>query len=94
MHTDLIHVGFNNFISINRIIAIIPPGSAPTKRLIKEAKEKGSLIDMTNGRRTKAVLVLDNGIIVLAALNPETISGRLTVTRDIGSKEDSLEENE
>lgn len=77
MTVELIHVGFGNILAMNRVIAITAPNSAPTKRIIQEGKTKGVLIDMTNGRRTKAVIFTDSGHIVLAALAPETITGRL-----------------
>jgi len=82
MTTELIHVGFGNVLAINRVIAMAPPNSAPTKRMAQESKSKGMIIDLTNGRRTKAVLVMDSGHIVLAAIAPETIAGRLTATRE------------
>jgi len=66
---------------MNRVIAIASPNSAPTKRVIQEGKNKGLLIDMTNGRRTKAVIFSDSGHIILAALAPETIDGRLKASR-------------
>ena len=81
MVIELVHVGFGNVLAMNKVIAIASPNSAPTKRAIQEGKNKGSLIDMTNGRRTKAVIFTDSGHIVLAALAPETITGRLQVTR-------------
>ncbi len=81
MVIELVHVGFSNVLAMNRVIAISSPNSAPTKRAIQEGKNKGLLIDMTNGRRTKAVIFTDSGHIVLAALAPETITGRLQVTR-------------
>ncbi len=81
MVIELVHVGFGNVLAMNRVIAIASPNSAPTKRTIQEGKNKGLLIDMTNGRRTKAVIFIDSGHIVLAALAPETITGRLQVTR-------------
>ena len=74
---ELVHVGFGNILAMNRVIAIASPNSAPTKRVIQEVRNKGQLIDMTNGRRTKAVIFTDSGHIVLAALAPETIIGRL-----------------
>ena len=58
MNTELIHIGFGNIMAVNRVIAIVSPKSAPTKRLIQEAKAKGLLIDMTSGRKTKAVLII------------------------------------
>jgi hypothetical protein len=79
---ELVHIGFNNVIAMNRVIAIVSPNSAPTKRTILEGRNKGNLIDMTNGRRTKAVIITDSGHIILAALAPETIAGRLQATRD------------
>ena len=82
MAIELVHVGFGNVLAMNRVIAIASPNSAPTKRTIQEAKSKGLLIDMTNGRRTKAVVVADSGHIILAALTPETIAGRLHLNRD------------
>ena len=81
MVIELVHVGFGNVLAMNKVIAIASPNSAPTKRAIQEGKNKGLLIDMTNGRRTKAVIFTDIGHIVLAALAPETITGRLQVTR-------------
>ncbi|MGB2798345.1 MAG: DUF370 domain-containing protein [Dehalococcoidia bacterium] len=81
MTTELIHIGFGNIIAINRVIAMAPPNSAPIKRMVQEGKSRGMLIDMTNGRRTKAVLVLDSGHIVQIALSTETIAGRLTAGR-------------
>jgi len=77
MATELIHIGFGNVLAVNRVVAIISPGSAPTKRLIKELRGKGQIIDMTSGRRTKAVVMLDSGHLVLAAIAPETIAGRV-----------------
>lgn len=82
MVTELIHIGFSNILAVNRVVAIVSPNSAPSKRMIQEAKKKGLIIDMTNGRRTKAVLVLDTGHMVLAAIAPETINGRVTSSRD------------
>lgn len=82
MATELIHVGFGNVLAINRVLAMSSPNSAPTKRLVQEGKGKGMLIDMTNGRKTKAVLIMDSGHIVLAAIAPETIAGRLTTSRE------------
>jgi len=84
MGIELVHIGFGNILAMNRVIAMASPNSAPTKRTIQEGKNKGLLIDMTNGRRTKAVIFLDSGHIVLSALAPETITGRLQVSR-VGS---------
>ena len=81
MTGELIHIGFGNILAMNRVIAIASPNSAPTKRTIQEARANGFLIDMTNGRRTKAVIFTDSRNIVLAALAPETITGRLQMSR-------------
>ena len=81
MTLELVHIGFNNVIVMNRVIAIGSPNSAPTKRVIQEGRSKGLLIDMTNGRKTKAVIITDSGHIILAALTPETITGRLQTSR-------------
>ncbi len=78
---ELIHIGFGNILAMNRVIAIASPNSAPTKRTIQEARNNGLLIDMTNGRRTKAVIFTDSKHIVLAALAPETITGRVQLSR-------------
>lgn len=81
MSIELVHIGFNNILVMNRIVAIVSPNSAPTKRAIQEGRNKGMLIDMTNGRRTKAVIVTDSGHIILAALAPETIAGRIQTSQ-------------
>ena len=82
MIMEPVHIGFGNIIAMNRVIAIVSPNSAPTKRTIQEGRNKGLLIDMTNGRRTKAVIITDNDHIILAALAPETIAGRLQASRE------------
>jgi len=81
MVIELIHIGFGNILAMNKVIGIASPNSAPTKRTIQEGRNNGLLIDMTCGRRTKAVIFTDSGHIVLAALTPETIAGRLQVSR-------------
>jgi regulator of extracellular matrix RemA (YlzA/DUF370 family) len=81
MGIELVHVGFGNIVAMNRVIAITSPNSAPIKRAIQEVRNKGLLIDLTNGRRTKAVIAIDSGHIILAALAPETIAGRLQARR-------------
>ncbi|MBO5282397.1 MAG: DUF370 domain-containing protein [Lachnospiraceae bacterium] len=73
---SLIHIGFGNIVNTSKIIAIVSPESAPIKRLVQRAKEEGTAIDATQGRKTKAVLVMEQNQIVLSALLPETIAGR------------------
>ena len=81
METELIHVGFGNVLAVNRVVAVVAPNSAPTKRLIQKSKDENRTIDLTSGRRTKAVLIMDSGHIVLAAITPETITGRVSSSR-------------
>ena len=81
MNAELVHVGFGNIIAINKVVAIAHPNSAPVKRIVQEAKAKGLVVDLTSGRKTKAVITMDSGHIVLAAIAPETIAGRVTVGR-------------
>lgn len=77
----LIHIGFGNIVNTNKIIAIVSPDSAPVKRLVQKAKEMGTAIDATQGRKTKAVLVMENSQVVLSALLPETIANRAQVEK-------------
>lgn len=74
---QLINIGFGNIVSANRIIAIISPESAPIKRIVQEAKDEGRAIDATYGRRTRAVIIMDSGHVILSAVQPETVAGRL-----------------
>jgi regulator of extracellular matrix RemA (YlzA/DUF370 family) len=83
----LINIGFGNMVFANRIIAIVSPESAPIKRIIQDAKDAGSLIDATYGRRTRAVIICDSGHIVLSAIQPETVANR--IGEDSGSADDS-----
>jgi len=82
----LVNIGFGNIVAANRIIAIVSPESAPIKRIIQEAREKGILIDATYGRRTRAVIVTDSSHVILSAVQPETVANRL------GAKDNSSEE--
>lgn len=74
----LINIGFGNMVSASRLIAIVSPESAPIKRIISDARDKGLLVDATYGRRTRAVIITDSGHVVLSAIQPETVAGRLT----------------
>ena len=84
----LINIGFGNLVPANRLIAVVSPDSAPIKRMVQEARERGELIDATYGRRTKAVLMMDNDHLVLSALQPETIANRLSGEKD-GAEEEA-----
>jgi hypothetical protein len=92
----LIHIGFGNIVNTSKIIAIVSPDSAPVKRLVQKAKENGTVIDATQGRKTKSVLVMESSQIVLSALLPETIAGRAQGenTTDLISDEDTAETSE
>ena len=78
----LINIGFGNMVSANRLVAIVSPESAPIKRIIQEARDKGRLIDATYGRRTRAVIVTDSDHIILSAVQPETVAHRLDNQKD------------
>lgn len=73
---QLINIGFGNIVSANRIIAIVSPESAPIKRIVQEAKDNKTAVDATYGRRTRAVIIMDSGHIILSAVQPETVAGR------------------
>ena len=73
----LINIGFGNMVSAERLIAIVGPDSAPIKRVIQDVRDKGMLIDASYGRRTRAVLLMDSGHVILSAIQPETIAGRM-----------------
>ncbi len=79
MDSRQVNVGFGNTVNISRIIAVVNPGSSPIRKLKDKARVKEKLIDVTEGRRTRSILVLDTGHLVLSSVQPETISQRLTV---------------
>ena len=83
MDIKLINIGFGNIVAANRIIAIVSPESAPIKRIIQEARDRGMLIDATYGRRTRAVIIADSDHVILSAVQPETVAHRL-VTKEVG----------
>lgn len=74
---QLINIGFGNIVSAERIISIVSPDSAPIKRIVQEAKDSKTAIDATYGRRTRSVIIMDSGHIILSAVQPETIAGRV-----------------
>ena len=79
MDVKLVNIGFGNIISANRVISIVSPESAPIKRIISDARERGQLIDATYGRRTRSVMVIDSGHVLLSAIQPETVANRFVV---------------
>ncbi len=84
----LINIGFGNMVSARKLVAIVSPESAPIKRIIQDARDRGSLIDATYGRRTRAVIITDSDHVILSAVQPETVANRL------GDDEDGDEEDE
>ena len=83
---QLVNIGFGNVVNSDRVISIVSSDSAPIKRMIQEAKDNKTAIDATYGRRTRAVLIMDSGHIVLSAVQPETVAARM-------DKNISVEEN-
>lgn len=84
---QLVNIGFGNIISAERIVAIVSPESAPIKRMVQEAKDNKTAVDATCGRRTRAVLVMDSGHMILSAVQPETVGGRIDKTISQDEKE-------
>ncbi|MFC1919742.1 extracellular matrix/biofilm biosynthesis regulator RemA family protein [Chloroflexota bacterium] len=80
MPTELVHVGFGNMLAMNKVLAVLSPDQEPTRRLIREAKSKGILLDATHARKMKAALVMETGHIAVVAIATETISARLAAT--------------
>ena len=90
----LINIGFGNIISANRLVAIVSHESAPIKRIIQDARDRGTLVDATYGRRTRAVIIMDSDHIILSAVQPATVAHRLDENavvdepEDVGGEED------
>ena len=85
----LINIGFGNMVSAGRVVAVVSPDSAPVKRLVKEARERGMLIDATYGRKTASVFIMDSDHVVLSALQPETVAARFAGETEEGEPEDA-----
>jgi extracellular matrix regulatory protein A len=88
MDIKLINIGFGNIVSAHRVIAIVSPESAPIKRIIADARDRGQLVDATYGRRTRAVLIMDSSHVILSAIQPETVAHRFLISKE-GHGEDS-----
>lgn len=86
MGIRLINIGFGNIVAANRIVAIVSPESAPIKRMVQEARDRGMLIDATYGRRTRAVIIADSDHIILSAVQPETVAHRLSTNSEPNEK--------
>ncbi|NJK35303.1 MAG: DUF370 domain-containing protein [Oscillatoriales cyanobacterium SM2_2_1] len=80
MDIRLINIGFGNIVSAGRVVAIVSPESAPIKRIITDARDRGQLIDATYGRRTRAVIIMDSNHVVLSAIQPETVANRFIIS--------------
>lgn len=89
---QLVNIGFGNMVSANRMVAIVSPESAPIKRIIQDSKERGTLIDATHGRRTRAVIITDSGHIILTYLQAETLANRVLDENDQEFSEESDDE--
>lgn len=87
----LINIGFGNMVSASRVLAIVSPESAPIKRIISDVRERGQLVDATYGRRTRAVIIMDSGHVILSALQPETVAGRAGKPETVTGGDDSDE---
>ena len=84
----LLNIGFGNMVSSARLVAVVSPDSAPIKRIVQEERDKGKVIDATYGRRTRAVLIMDSGHVVLSALQPETVAARLNGQTEAAAEEE------
>ena len=89
MKTPLIHIGFGNFIYSSRVVAIINPGSSPMKKLRDEAKESGKLIDATEGRKTRSIIITDSDHVILSAIQVETIAQRAAGMDEGGGRDEA-----
>ena len=87
---QLLSIGFGNVVSASRIISIVNPDAAPIKRMIQDAKDNNTAVDATCGRKTRAIIVMDSGHIVLSALQPETLSSRLD--NNLGNKDEDIKD--
>ena len=90
----LINVGYGNMVAGSHIIAIVSPDSAPIKRMVQDAKERGTAIDATFGRRTKAVIITDSDHVILSAIQPKHIAGRVDNREDAADNFDESEEKD
>ena len=87
----LINIGFGNMVASSRLIAIVSPESAPVKRTVQEARDRGMVIDGTYGRRTRAVIVMDSGHVILSAIQPETVANRFVQSDEMEEEADADE---
>lgn len=88
----LLHVGFGNMVNADKIVAILQPDSAPVKRMVQHGKENGTVVDATQGRKTKSVLLMDQNSVVLSALTPETISARVVKNEQMEKEQNRIDQ--
>ena len=88
MKNPLLNIGYGNFVVSNRVVAIVTPSSAPMKRLKEDARENNRLLDATQGRRTRSIVVMDSDHVVLSAVQAETVATRFADSAKLGSEED------
>ena len=88
----LINIGFGNLVSASRLLSIVSPESAPIQRIIQDSRERGALVDATFGRRTRAVIIMDSGHVVLSALQPETVAGRMAGKTEKAPEEEEVDD--
>ncbi len=79
---QLINIGFGNMVSSSKLVAVVSPESAPIKRIVQDARDKGVLVDATYGRRTRAVIIMDSGHVILSAVQPETVGSRVNANEE------------
>lgn len=88
---QLVNIGYGNLVAAGRVLAVVSPDSAPVKRMIQDSRDRGELIDATLGRKTRSVLVMDSGHIVLSAIQTAAVEGRLTGKELPGAEEEERE---
>jgi hypothetical protein len=84
MSTNLLNVGFGNVVVVSRVVAVVSPNSAPMRRLKDSAKDMGRLVDASQGRKTRSIIITDSGHVILSAIQPETLAQRLAAGEGMG----------
>lgn len=91
MNTKFVNIGFNNIVNMEKVIAVLNPDTSPTKRLVNDSRESHKLLDASHGRKTRAVIVMENGTVILCGLHTDTIAARLNLESMNKSDEDANE---
>lgn len=87
----LLNIGFGNMVAAGRILAVVSPDTAPVKRIVQEEKERGRVVDASFGRKTRSVLIMDSGHVILSALTPEVLSARMNGRNEVDTKEEEMD---